>query len=74
MNTVRAKLFCATVEQYAPTTLKVVMYARYSNNPEDNSFAEATPAANLELFVDNPSAQPFFVEGQTYYLDFTKAE
>ena len=46
--------------------------AMYSENPEDNSFSQATPAASAELYVTNESAHSLFQVGEFYYFDITK--
>jgi hypothetical protein len=38
-------------------------------NPEDVSFAEATPSGELKIFVSNPVVVGSFKPGQNYYLD-----
>lgn len=41
---------------------------------EDNTFAKFSPSGSLELVVANPAIIGQFNPGDTYYLDFTKAE
>ena len=41
---------------------------------EDNTFAKFSPSGSLELVVANPALIGQFNPGDTYYLDFTKAE
>ena len=69
---VRAKLTVQSVmkTEYSET---VVLAAMYSNNPEDNSYSEATPSATLNMVVTNKSLWGHFKPGQKYYLDFTEA-
>jgi len=50
------------------------MSARYSDSPEDNEFAVATPSGSLEMYVSNPAARDFLEPGKQYYLDFTPAD
>jgi hypothetical protein len=73
METVRAKLSCTSAVK-GPYGTQVSFWALYSNNPEDNSFAQATPSAQLNMMVNNPSAEEFFEPGKTYFLDFKKVE
>ena len=40
---------------------------------ENASFSKWTPSGLLELTITNPDAIPFYVEGQQYYVDMTKA-
>lgn len=44
---------------------------QYSNNPEDNSFAKATPTGSCQLQIDNPALRGKLKPGQEYYVDFT---
>lgn len=46
--------------------------ARYSDNPEDNSFAAATPSASTEMFISNPNLYGHFAPGKVYYFDITE--
>lgn len=41
---------------------------------EDNTFAKFSPSASLEITVCNPALIGKFQPGETYYVDFTKAE
>jgi hypothetical protein len=54
---------------------EVTLSAVYSaeNNTEDNQFAAATPAGHLQITVTNPKAIGYLEEGESYYLDFSKA-
>lgn len=45
-----------------------------SNNPEDNSYAAATPSATVDISITNPNTVGFFELGKTYYVDFVPAE
>lgn len=48
----------------------VRLAAQYdSSNPEDVSFAEATPSGELKIYVSNPVVIGSFKVGQGYYLD-----
>ena len=40
-----------------------------TSNPEDVSFAAATPSGKLEIYVSNPSVIGTFRPGQNYYLE-----
>ncbi len=72
MEKVRGKFTCtkATKTNYGT---EVSFWALYSNTPEDNSYASATPFGTVTMTVNNPEAEEFFLPGQAYYLDFTKA-
>lgn len=54
---------------------EISLHAVYSasNNTEDNQFAAATPAGHLQITITNPKALGYFVEGESYYLDISKA-
>lgn len=43
-------------------------------NPEDVSFAAATPSGELKIFVSNPVVVGTFKPGQNYYLDLVPCE
>lgn len=60
----------ALVTEYGRT---IKMSAQYSNNPEDNSYSEATPSATFEMHVSNKAAAEFFVPGKRFYVDFSPA-
>lgn len=60
------------VTKYAYGSELVKLRAVYSsNNQEDNNYSKATPAASMELTIDNPDAQGVLVAGKSYYVDFT---
>lgn len=74
MESVRAKFFVQSVEEFNGGQKKVNMHCQYSKNPEDNSFAEATPSGNCSLTVNNKAAADFFKPGTSFFADFTRAE
>lgn len=41
---------------------------------ENNTFARFSPSASFEIDVHNPALFGQLVEGEEYYVDFTKAE
>jgi hypothetical protein len=41
---------------------------------EDNTFARWSPSGELKLTITNPDLFGTLAPGQTYYLDFTKAD
>ena len=45
-----------------------------TSNPEDVSFAEATPSGELKIFVSNPVVVGTFKPGKNYYLDLIPCE
>jgi hypothetical protein len=79
---VRAKFQIQSIECYSfpPESGSVKLAAVYSsdNNAEDNSFSQATPSANLQMHVSNPSAFKVFADAfhakKAIYADFTVAE
>jgi len=74
--TLRAKFFCRKVEDNGNSEmaqLGAVYGTDDKDNEENNQFSEATPYGELEMQIDNPSAQGFFEEGEEYYLDISKA-
>ena len=53
----------------------VRLAAQYdTSNPEDVSFAAATPSGTMTFLVDNPDVCDTFVPGKNYYLDLTPCE
>lgn len=73
MNSVNAKFSCTKAVK-GPYGTEVSLWTLYSNNPEDNSYAKATPTGQLTMIVDNPIAEAFFEEGKQYFLNFKKVE
>lgn len=45
-----------------------------ANCPENKIFGEATPSADLSMFVVNPDATAQFEVGKEYYLDFNPVQ
>jgi hypothetical protein len=70
---VRAKMEVTSVTKWVGQD-QVKLNCVYTGTPEDNSFAQATPAGDAQLTVSNPALLGFFQPGQKFYLDFTKAE
>lgn len=66
----RAKLTVTTVTKSRYPGENVKFTADYSGSKEDNSFSEATPSAELEMFVSNPNLIGKLVPGQSFYVDF----
>jgi hypothetical protein len=58
--------------QYESVEMQAVkMNAVAGGSPEDNTFAQATPAATLDISITNPETVGFFELGKSYYVDFT---
>ncbi|MFZ2125682.1 MAG: hypothetical protein WAV01_03585 [Candidatus Saccharimonadales bacterium] len=70
---VRAKMEVDFVQKFTWGE-QVSLTCRYSDTPEDNSFAQATPTGNTSITVSNPALVGFFQPGQKFYLDFTEAK
>lgn len=76
---VRAKFKATTVQQY-PTAgngerfAQVTLVAVYNDGPENETWSKATPAGQLTMTISNPAALNTFVEGRSYYLDFTPVD
>lgn len=71
----RAKMRVSSVmiDEHSDT---VKMHAVYGGdkNSEDNTFAKATPSADLSMSVSNPALRGTFLPGQKFYVDFSPAE
>lgn len=54
----------------------VKMNAVYSADPDDpnHSWSKYTPWGELSMGITNPSAQGQLVQGEEFFIDFTKAE
>lgn len=64
---------CNEVAKTAYGAEVVKLSAVYGTGEENKSFAEATPAASLEMHVTNKAAHGAFVPGKCYFLDFSEA-
>ena len=66
----RAKLTLQTItrSEYGD---ELSFHALYSSSPEDNTYAAATPFAELKMQVNNPDLMGSFEPGSVYYVDFT---
>lgn len=65
----RAKLTVSEVTDNGYSD-RVKFNAKYSDNPEDNSYSKATPTASLEMQIDNPLLRGQIKPGQQFYVDF----
>lgn len=80
MSDMRAKMKVARVEKIAEEVeilhFHPVAASQYpqDGSDENNTYAKFSPSGRLELTVTNPALIGKFAEGETYYLDFTKAE
>ena len=53
---------------------EIELGAVYSNTPEDNSYAAATPSGSIKMVVTNPDAIAKLPLGKSFYVDFTQVE
>lgn len=80
MTVMRAKMRINSIEKYetseALNLLAVSKDEGYPENglDENNTFAKFTPSANLSIHITNPDLVGKFKAGESYYLDFTKAD
>lgn len=71
---VRAKFRCTSVLSPAwkdAAGRQVNFMAVYGDGTGNESWSEATPSAQLSMYITNPQAYEQFEEGKDYYLDFT---
>jgi len=70
----RAKFRCDSITEYG-SHKEAKLFAVAGNSPENNQFAEATPAGELTIMIDKKAEANDFLEvGKEYYLDFYEAE
>lgn len=80
MSVMRAKMKIGRIEKHSETheTLhfSAVAASQYpaDGSDENNTYAKFSPQGTLSLTVANPALIGKFEEGESYYLDFTKAE
>lgn len=72
---VRAKFYIesVTLSEHSDTVKMRAVYEGAAANAEDNTFAEATPSADVSMTVNNKAVRGFFKPGQKFYADFTLA-
>lgn len=70
---IRAKVKCWSINKSGDNE-SVTFGAVIDNSSENKLFSIATPSLSLTINISNPSAQNQFVDGQEYYLDFSKAD
>lgn len=73
MVAVRGKFTVTKVTNYSATStnVEVELSALYSNTPEDNSYALATPSGKITMLITNPNAVASLPIGGKFYVDFT---
>jgi len=80
MSKMRAKMRVNRIEQLGTAeVLHLNPVAKSSAYPadgsdEDNTFAKFSPQGSLSLTIANPALLGRFAVGETYYLDFTRAD
>lgn len=72
---IRAKLRVSSVTDDGTSDI-VKFHAVHAGdkNSEDNTFAKATPAASLEMQINNPDLRGIIKPGQKFYVDFTPTD
>jgi hypothetical protein len=73
---VRAKFMLVEVTEnhWNRNSKQLVFSPQYDTSiPEDQRFAQATPAGRFEMQVDNPAALAQLEIGKQYYFDITPA-
>jgi hypothetical protein len=74
---VRGKFFVLGFErQQHSSGTKIKLGAVSASDPEKTEncmYHKFTPNGSIEMWVDNPEAEQFFVLGEELYVDFTKA-
>ena len=73
MAVVRGKFRVTRITRnyYNQGAAEIELSAVYSTNPEDQSYAAATPSANIVMSVTNPDAIEKLPLGKSFYVDFT---
>lgn len=67
----RAKLTAQSVKRLTSGGEIVEFSALYSDNKEDNSYAEATPNASATFQINNKALVGKINPGDQFYVDFT---
>jgi hypothetical protein len=62
-----------TRDSYSPYA-EIQLDAVYTGTPEDNSYATATPSAQIKMTVTNPVAIEALGIGKSFYVDFTEIQ
>ena len=57
---------------FFPGNEEVFMSPVTSDSPENKTFSEATPSGSFQMLITNTGAFGFFVNGEEYYVSFTK--
>ena len=80
-KTMRAKLRVTSVEKAGESAERVKFMAVGPNaaypadgSDENNSYASWTPQADLSMVINNPALHGELKPGDTFYVDFIRAE
>ena len=68
------KVIQITRNHYNPQAAEIKLGAVYSQSPEDQTYATATPSAEITMQVTNPAAAEKLQLGKSFYVDFTAIE
>lgn len=72
--TLRAKMLCQSVTDTGfADNVRLTPVWTDGKNSEDNTYAKATPAGELTLQIDNPTARGFIKPQKKYYVTITEA-
>lgn len=80
MKTVRAKFKCESIthrenwDKEKGDLVDIELTAVTGKEGEDEHFFPATPSGSITLQTVNESAASVFKPGQTYYVDFIRAD
>ena len=70
-TSMHAKMQIVSVKRLDWGAEEVEFAARYRDNPEDNSYSEATPTGSIKLTITNKALHGQFNPGELYYVNFT---
>ncbi len=80
MSEMRAKMVVDSVVPYGDDSETLTFRAVCKDDAydesgldENNTFSRFTPSADLKIHINNPALVGKFKQGESYYLDFTKA-
>ena len=74
---VRGKFFVLGLEKYSKDGTKIklgAVSASDKENAENCMYHKYTPSGTIEIYVNNPPAEEFFVLGRELYVDFIPVE
>ncbi len=72
--TVRAKFTVVGKTENQDGTASITMSPVYDGTPENKEFFKYTPSGLIQLGIMNPPAAAQFVQGKSYYVDFTPTD